>query len=51
VTVEAEVQENFPESTEVMYTGGSVVRHSRSSWDFTVRVEGKTEMEDMVLLP
>ena len=50
VAVEAEVQalifENSPEADAVIYTDGSVVRHTRSSWAFSAQVKGKTEMED-----
>jgi ribonuclease HI len=50
VAVEAEVQalifENSPEAEAVIYTDGSVVRHTRSSWAFTAQVKGKTKMED-----
>lgn len=50
VDVEAEVKalifENSPEAEAVIYTDGSVVRHTKSSWAFTAQVKGKTKMED-----
>ena len=50
VSVEAEVQalifENSSVGDVVIYTDGSVVQHTRSSWAFTAQVGGRTIKED-----
>ena len=50
VALEAEVQalifEHAPGADAVIYTDGSVVRHTRSSWAFTAQIPGKLIKED-----
>jgi hypothetical protein len=40
------VFKNYPKADAVIYTYGSVIRHTRSSWAFTAQVKGKKKMED-----